>query len=83
MKPIIKIENLSKRYKLGTRSAHYAMLRETFYQIARSPLKVISRGKQNESDSFWALRNVSFEVEPGEGCLVNAEWRLLNSDNFR
>ena len=66
MKPIIKIENLSKRYKLGTRSAPYATLRETFYKIARSPLKVISRGKQNESDSFWALRNVSFAVEPGE-----------------
>jgi lipopolysaccharide transport system ATP-binding protein len=66
MKPIIKIENLSKQYKLGTRSAPYTTLRETFAKVARSPLAFLPRKKRNETDSFWALRDVSFEVEPGE-----------------
>jgi len=66
MKPIIKIENVSKQYKLGSRSVSYTTLREAVSNIARSPLKMISRNNLNEKNSFWALRNVSFEVEPGE-----------------
>jgi lipopolysaccharide transport system ATP-binding protein len=66
MKPIIKIENLSKRYKLGTRSTSYTTLREAVSNFARSPLKMISQNDGDEKNSFWALRDVSFEVEPGE-----------------
>ncbi|CAN5711617.1 hypothetical protein BH20ACI4_BH20ACI4_26710 [soil metagenome] len=66
MKSIIKIENLSKRYKIGSRDAHYKMLRESFYQFAASPLKIFARKKPDENDSFWALRDINFEVEPGE-----------------
>jgi len=66
MKPIIKVENLSKQYKLGIRPASYTTLRETVSKIARSPLEILSRKNRIEPDSFWALRNVSFEVEPGE-----------------
>jgi lipopolysaccharide transport system ATP-binding protein len=66
MKPIIKVENLSKQYKLGIRPASYTTLRETVSKLARSPLEILSRKNRIEPDSFWALRNVSFEVEPGE-----------------
>ncbi len=66
MKPIIKVENLSKQYRLGTRSAPYTTLRETVSKIARSPIEILSRRNHNKPDLFWALRNVSFEVEPGE-----------------
>jgi lipopolysaccharide transport system ATP-binding protein len=66
MKSIIKVENLSKQYKLGTRPVSYTTLRETVSKIARSPLEILSRRNQSEQDLFWALRNVSFEVEPGE-----------------
>ncbi len=66
MKPIIKIENLSKQYRRGTRSTPYTTLRETVSKIARSPLEILSRRNRNESDLFWALRDISFEVEPGE-----------------
>lgn len=65
MKPIIKIENLGKQYKLGTRGTTYTTFGETFYNIASSPFKVFSRKNHNEQDSFWALRDVNFEVEPG------------------
>jgi lipopolysaccharide transport system ATP-binding protein len=59
MKPIIKIENLSKRYQLGTRRTSYATLRETISQ------KVFSRQAAGEK-WFWALQNVDFAVERGE-----------------
>lgn len=67
MKPIIKVENLSKQYKLGTRSAPYTTLRETFSKITRSPFEMLPRRRnRNKNGSFWALRDISFEVEAGE-----------------
>lgn len=65
MKPIIKIENLSKKYKLGTRRDNYTTLRETVSNIARVPQKLFSRQTSKE-EWFWALRDVNFEVAPGE-----------------
>ena len=62
MKPIIKVENLSKQYKLGTRGAPYTTLREAVSKIARSPFAVFSRDNLDEENSFWALRDVSFDV---------------------
>ena len=66
MKPIIKIENISKQYVIGSRAAAYGMLRESLYQFASAPLKVFNRKKPDHLNSFWALRNVNFEIEPGE-----------------
>lgn len=66
MKPIIKIENLSKQYQLGTRRAAYTTLRETVSNLARVPQKLFSRKTSNEKECFWALRDVNFEVAPGE-----------------
>ncbi len=66
MKPIIKIDNLGKQYKIGRRSIPYTTLRETLHEIALSPAAFISRRKQKGNDLFWALRDVSFEVMPGE-----------------
>ena len=66
MKPIIKIENLGKKYKLGTRRAAYATLREAFSNIARVPHRLLARNARTEDKWFWALRGVDFEVAPGE-----------------
>jgi lipopolysaccharide transport system ATP-binding protein len=66
MKPIIKIENLGKKYQLGTRRAVHATLRETISGIARAPQKLFARRAAADDKWFWALRNVNFEVAPGE-----------------
>lgn len=67
MKPIIRVENLSKQYAIGSKQEPYATLRESLVNAARLPLNVIKgRSKGNGNSSFWALKDVSFEVKPGE-----------------
>ena len=66
MKPIIKVENISKQYKLGTRNAAYTTLREAVSRVARSPRDLFSSKNSGGKNSFWALQDVSFEVKPGE-----------------
>jgi lipopolysaccharide transport system ATP-binding protein len=75
---LIVVENLSKQYLIGhrlstKRAYQYTALRDVierkFRNFARNATDVI-RGRQvvhgDEIEEFWALRNVSFEVEQGE-----------------
>jgi lipopolysaccharide transport system ATP-binding protein len=66
MKPIIKVENLSKQYRVGNRSEPYTTLRESVSKMALSSLRNLSRKNRMKPDLFWALRDISFEVAPGE-----------------
>jgi lipopolysaccharide transport system ATP-binding protein len=62
----IKVDNISKRYKIGTAPGKfkYSMLRD---QIAEIPRKLFRRdeGKANV-DFIWALKDVSFDLEEGK-----------------
>jgi len=74
MPPIIQVENLSKLYRLGqigTRSFSQSLAR-TFLR-RKTPLHDASAHPEIDPDrlgpepnSFWALRDVSFQVEQGE-----------------
>lgn len=66
MKPIIKVQVLSKQYRIGMRQAHYETLRESIVRAVRAPFKHLSRNGQSPDDAIWALKDVSFEVKPGE-----------------
>ncbi len=68
MKPIITVENLSKRYRLGGERKVYPTLRESLVETARKPLQILRGGAQNEekSNEFWALKDINFAVAPGE-----------------
>ncbi len=67
MKPIITVENLSKRYQLGGEQKSYSTLRESLVETARKPLTMLKkRGQTKSANSFWALRDINFEVMPGE-----------------
>jgi lipopolysaccharide transport system ATP-binding protein len=64
MKPIIKIDNLSKQYRIGAREA-YSTLRDTLMGTLRSPFKRFA-GNGKTKETIWALSDVSLEVAPGE-----------------
>jgi lipopolysaccharide transport system ATP-binding protein len=64
MKPIIKVHHLGKSYKIGTRQPAYGTLRDAIVGAVRSPLKRLRN--RRETETIWALKDVSFEVMPGE-----------------
>jgi lipopolysaccharide transport system ATP-binding protein len=66
MSPVIKVEELSKLYYLGQRSVFRPTLREALVGTFRSGLKRIGRRERSEDRALWALRDISFEVAPGE-----------------
>jgi lipopolysaccharide transport system ATP-binding protein len=61
-KPIIEIQGVGKRYRLGGKKERYLSLRD---EIAKwfSPATRRARAAEEE---FWALKDVGFSVEPGE-----------------
>jgi lipopolysaccharide transport system ATP-binding protein len=66
MKPIIKAENLGKQYKIGARQERYLTFRDALSKIALAPIQRFRRNMPTDENSFWALRNLSFEIMPGE-----------------
>jgi lipopolysaccharide transport system ATP-binding protein len=80
MRPIIKVQDLSKRYRIGRRES-YRMLRDSVVETLTAPFRAIRgrlrrngisehNGSQSDGgadgDHIWALDRVSFEVMPGE-----------------
>ncbi len=66
MKPIIRVENLSKQYKLGGEKKPYSTLRESLVDAARKPFNALKRSENSDTSNFWALQDINFEVMPGE-----------------
>lgn len=66
MNPIIKVEQLSKQYRIGASQAFNQTLRDTLASAARKPLNWIKRNGHAAKNTIWALKDVSFEVMPGE-----------------
>jgi lipopolysaccharide transport system ATP-binding protein len=67
MLPAIRVANISKRYQIGSRETVNGSFRELIANVARSPMRRLRRlSGSTEEDWFWALRDVSFEVAPGE-----------------
>ncbi|HEX2256963.1 MAG TPA: ABC transporter ATP-binding protein [Afifellaceae bacterium] len=61
MTPAIRIDRLSKRYRLGE-LGHHGTLGERLAALFRRR----GNGNVGGADELWALKDVSFEVEPGE-----------------
>jgi homopolymeric O-antigen transport system ATP-binding protein len=62
---IVKVENLSKQYKLGAKVKAYATLRESLTNVVRHPFNGL-RGPRSSNETLWALKDVSFSIQPGE-----------------
>jgi lipopolysaccharide transport system ATP-binding protein len=66
MQTIIKTSNLSKQYRIGARQEGYTTLREALVGAARSPLGWLGRRGGGPGEQVWALKDVNFDVQPGE-----------------
>ncbi len=77
----IKVENLSKLYRIGSGQNGYKTLRESIMSKVVAPFRNKQRAKRKElrdvnslpalrsqlsAESIWALKDISFEVKPGE-----------------
>ncbi|MFO8036865.1 MAG: ABC transporter ATP-binding protein [Anaerolineales bacterium] len=72
----IKVENLSKRYRIGLEEKTYDSLVGAMMDWAKRPIRNFIRLRQltqfendkegNREDVIWALKDVSLEVKPGE-----------------
>ena len=65
MRPIVQVRNLGKRYHLRWSRNSHPTLREALVGAMKSPLDRLA-GRNGEESTIWALRNVTFEVYPGE-----------------
>jgi lipopolysaccharide transport system ATP-binding protein len=68
MRNAIEVSHLSKLYKIKMRQARYRTLREA---LTQSFSRLRSRGNSARptslsSDEVWALKDIDFEVKPGE-----------------
>ena len=58
MKPILEVQNISKKYRIQHLAGGYLSLRERMQSFFRF--------EKSKAEDFWALKDVSFEVQPGE-----------------
>jgi lipopolysaccharide transport system ATP-binding protein len=67
-KAVISGRDVSKAYRLGLAQSRMDF-RETCMQMLRTPMKRLRKFNEDWStgeDTFWALKDVNFDVEPGE-----------------
>ena len=67
----IRVENLSKQYRIGGPQARYKTIRESLTEAVGAPFRRLSsvlRGQSSavSNETIWALKDVSFEVQRGE-----------------
>ncbi len=63
----IRVQDLGKHYRIGTAAERHDTLRDALASIMRRPKRGGSHdGADANGSSFWALRDVSFEVKRGE-----------------
>ncbi|HLG69027.1 MAG TPA: polysaccharide ABC transporter ATP-binding protein [Chloroflexota bacterium] len=61
MEPAIRAHGLAKRYRLGGQRERYRSLRESLMAVPKTLLR-----RRAGPPIHWALRDVNFEVQPGE-----------------
>jgi lipopolysaccharide transport system ATP-binding protein len=66
MKSIIRARGVGKQYRIGAREQGYTTLRETIVGAASAPFRRLRGGGGSAGEIMWALKDVSFDVAPGE-----------------
>lgn len=63
--PVVKIQNVSKKYRIGGLHPGYMTFREMIGDVVAAPLRRL-RGGSDSYQELWALSDVSLEVRQGE-----------------
>jgi len=66
MRPIVSVRNLSKCYYVGRPRNNSPTLREAFVGAISSPLAHLRDRRNGAGDPLWVLKDISFDVAPGE-----------------
>jgi ABC-type polysaccharide/polyol phosphate transport system ATPase subunit len=66
--PAIKVDRVWKEYVVGRPQSTHGTFYDLLSSAMTTPLKRLRelRGHGSEAERFWALRDVSFETQPGE-----------------
>ena len=66
--PAIKVEGLWKEYLVGSAQQRHTTFYDLLASAVQTPRNRLRRlgGQAPEAERFWALRDISFEVQPGE-----------------
>jgi lipopolysaccharide transport system ATP-binding protein len=70
-RPAIIVENLGKRYRIGVEARQFPTFREMMVNAMGAPFRRLRQfgtdgAAEGDRGTFWALRHVDFEIEPGE-----------------
>jgi lipopolysaccharide transport system ATP-binding protein len=70
--PIIEIEHLGKRYRIGAQRDPYLSIRDTLARKTEHLWNVLCRNEhvRHAQDDFWALKDVNFNVQQGEAVAI-------------
>lgn len=66
MRPIIKVNNVSKQYRIGSLQASYGTFREALVEAVRFPVRKLRGQRQSQHKTIWALKDINFEIYPGQ-----------------
>ncbi|MBK8030810.1 MAG: ABC transporter ATP-binding protein [Chloroflexi bacterium] len=62
---VIQAEGVGKQYRIGGKQTSYKTFREAITGTLQAPLQRLTR-RATPDNTFWALKDVSFEVRRGE-----------------
>jgi lipopolysaccharide transport system ATP-binding protein len=70
-KPIIEVRNIGKKYNITHMKGGYIALRDVLANIFKNPFSFIKNKAKRaigleKKEDFWALKNISFDVNKGE-----------------
>src|SRR5437773_311712 len=69
MKSMIRVQNLSKQFRINAREERlvpYDTLRESMVKAVRNSFARIKGNGHSVTEILWALKDINFEVNPGE-----------------